>query len=54
MLRVTRSTIYRMVHRGDLPGAFRIGSDFRFSRRAIENWIAAQIKEGYRSTPPKK
>ena len=33
-LRVHRSTIYRLLKRGDLP-AFRIGSDWRFNVEAI-------------------
>jgi excisionase family DNA binding protein len=36
-LRVHRSTIYRLLKKGQLPG-FKIGSDWRFSRAAIDKW----------------
>jgi excisionase family DNA binding protein len=36
-LHVHRTTIYRMLREGNLPG-FRIGSDWRFSFDAIEQW----------------
>ena len=36
-LRVHRSTIYRLLRRGQLP-AFKIGSDWRFSVEAIDQW----------------
>ncbi len=36
-LRVHRSTIYRLLRRGQLP-AFKIGSDWRFDVGAIDEW----------------
>ena len=36
-LRIHGTTIYRMLGEGRLPG-FRIGSDWRFSVEAIEQW----------------
>jgi excisionase family DNA binding protein len=42
-LHVHRTTIYRMLREGRLPG-FRIGSDWRFSLEAIEQWLRDQIK----------
>ena len=36
-LRVDRTTIYRMLRDGKLPG-FRVGSDWRFHVDAIEQW----------------
>jgi excisionase family DNA binding protein len=36
-LHVHRTTIYRMLREGNLPG-FRIGSDWRFNLDAIEQW----------------
>jgi len=36
-LRVHRSTIYRLLKKGDLP-AFRIGSDWRFNVEEIDGW----------------
>src|SRR5271155_4749689 len=47
-LRVHRSTIYRLLKRGQLPG-FKIGSDWRFNVEAIDEWRlqqgAAQLEE---------
>jgi excisionase family DNA binding protein len=36
-LHIHRTTIYRLLREGKLPG-FRIGSDWRFSFDAIEQW----------------
>ena len=41
-LRVHRSTIYRLLKRGDLPG-FKIGSDWRFNVEVIDQW---RMKQG--------
>jgi excisionase family DNA binding protein len=40
-LRVHRSTIYRLLKRGQLPG-FKIGSDWRFNIEAIDRWRLEQ------------
>jgi excisionase family DNA binding protein len=37
-LKASRATIFRMLKRKELPG-FKIGSDFRFRRADIEEWI---------------
>lgn len=42
-LQIHRTTIYRMLRQGKLPG-FRIGSDWRFSLEAIEKWQRDQMK----------
>jgi len=42
-LQIHRTTIYRMLRQGKLPG-FRIGSDWRFSLEAIERWQRDQTK----------
>jgi len=36
-LRVHRSTIYRLLKKGQIPG-FKIGSDWRFNVEAIDDW----------------
>jgi excisionase family DNA binding protein len=36
-LHIHRSTIYRLLKRGEIP-AFRIGSDWRFNIEAIDVW----------------
>jgi excisionase family DNA binding protein len=40
-LRVHRSTIYRLLKKGQLPG-FKIGSDWRFNVEAIDEWRLQQ------------
>jgi excisionase family DNA binding protein len=42
-LRVHPSTIYRLLRQGRLPG-FRVGSDWRFSREAIDQWRLSYVK----------
>ena len=39
-MRVSKMTVYRLVHRGELP-ANRFGRTFRVQRRAVEELIAA-------------
>ena len=41
-LRVHRSTIYRLLKKGMLPG-FKIGSDWRFNVEVIDHW---RMKQG--------
>jgi excisionase family DNA binding protein len=36
-LRIHRSTVYRLLKDNRIP-AFRVGSDWRFSRDAIDEW----------------
>ena len=40
-LRVHRSTIYRLLKKGQLPG-FKIGSDWRFNIEMIDQWRLQQ------------
>src|SRR5262245_48496370 len=42
-LRVSLSTIYRLLKGGDLP-AFKIGSDWRFNRVHIEEWLKSRAR----------
>lgn len=37
------TTVSRMVKRGELP-AFRVGSDWRFTRASIEEWLQSRIQ----------
>jgi excisionase family DNA binding protein len=47
-LHIHRTTIYRMLREGRLPG-FRVGSDWRFSLEAIKEWARNQMRaEGLR------
>ena len=40
-LRIHRSTVYRMIRHRGIP-FFRVGTDYRFSRQAIDEWRKAQ------------
>lgn len=40
-LRVHRSTVYRLLRKGQLPG-FKIGSDWRFNIETIDRWRLQQ------------
>ena len=37
-LRVNRSTVYRLLKKGELPG-FRIGSEWRFRMDEVNRWF---------------
>jgi len=57
ILKVDRTTIYRMLDEKSLPG-FKVGSQWRFSGRAIRQWLESQ-QQGHRTleapretTPP--
>ena len=52
-LRVHPTTIYRLLRQGRLPG-FRVGSNWRFSREAIEHWEREQAGGGAAATPPRR
>jgi excisionase family DNA binding protein len=41
-LRVHRSTIYRLLKNNQIP-AFRVGSDWRFNKNAIDEWQRASM-----------
>jgi excisionase family DNA binding protein len=41
LLRIHKSTLYRLIKKGNFPH-FRIGTDYRFSREAIDEWRLAQ------------
>src|SRR2546430_11809665 len=49
-LRVHRSTLYRLLRKGQLPG-FKIGSDWRFNVEAIDRWRMQQGTETLDDTP---
>ena len=41
LLRTHPSTVYNLARRGQIPG-FRVGTDWRFRKDAIERWITKQ------------
>jgi len=42
-LQVHPSTVYKLLHKQDLPG-FRIGTDWRFNKERIDQWMASKTK----------
>jgi excisionase family DNA binding protein len=42
--RIHPTTVSRMVKRGELP-AFRVGSDWRFTRGSIEEWLESRTQK---------
>jgi excisionase family DNA binding protein len=40
-LRINRSTLYRLIKAKKIP-SFRVGSEHRFQRQAIDDWVRAQ------------
>jgi len=43
-LRVNRSTVYKLIRRGELP-AFKVGSDWRFNRAQIEDLFKVRSQD---------
>jgi len=53
-LHVHPSTIYRLLKKGQLP-AFKVGSDWRFNREAIDRWRAdAERSQGSINHPTRQ
>lgn len=44
LTRVSRMTVYRMVHSGDLP-AVRVGNSYRVPKSALEQLLTAPAEE---------
>jgi excisionase family DNA binding protein len=42
-LKLHQTTVYKMIKSGELP-AFKIGSDWRFRRSRIEEWLASRTQ----------
>jgi excisionase family DNA binding protein len=42
---VNTTTVYRLVQRGKLP-AFKVGKQWRFSERRLEEWVADRERVG--------
>ena len=40
-LRIHRSTVYRLVRAGVIPGV-KVGSQWRFQKELVDRWMAAQ------------
>ncbi len=49
-LNVDKFTVYRLLSDKDLP-AFKVGNQWRFKRRLIENWLAKNSNTNRKSVP---
>nr|WP_246100111.1 helix-turn-helix domain-containing protein [Stackebrandtia endophytica] len=45
LMRVSKMTVYRLVHAGDLA-AVRVGRSFRVPENAVQDYLAATFKDG--------
>lgn len=45
MLRVSRATVYRLLHAGALPG-MRVGRSLRVTRRAVDSYLRDSALHG--------
>lgn len=48
-LRVSRKTLLKLVHRGDIP-ARKVGKDFRYLRSEIDNFLKGRKEISYFET----
>jgi len=44
-LRVHRSTVYRLVRKGELP-AIKVGDQWRFNKSQVDQWLTAMQRNG--------
>ena len=49
-LNVDKFTVYRLLADKDLP-AFKVGNQWRFKRRLIDNWLAKNSNTNRKSVP---
>jgi len=49
VMRVSKMTVYRLVHSGEMP-AVRVGRSFRVPQDALEQYLATSYIEGDRLT----
>lgn len=42
-LRISRSRLYELLARNEIPGVVRIGRSVRINRRSLEAWVEAQV-----------
>lgn len=43
-LGIHTSTVYKYAQKGKIP-AFKIGSDWRFTKKSLDKWIDEQVNE---------
>lgn len=44
-LRMSRSRLYELLQRGEIPGVVHIGRSVRISRTELEHWVCRQVRE---------
>ncbi|HZE41957.1 MAG TPA: helix-turn-helix domain-containing protein [Stackebrandtia sp.] len=44
LMRVSKMTVYRLVHSGHLP-AIRVGRSFRVTEKAVQDYLAHSFKD---------
>jgi excisionase family DNA binding protein len=49
LLRIHHTTLYRLIRQRQIP-VFRVGSDYRFNRQALDEWLRAL--EAKSAAPP--
>jgi excisionase family DNA binding protein len=49
VLRVSKMTVYRLVHSGDMP-AVRFGRSFRVPEQTVEQYLKGAVVEGQSDT----
>jgi len=42
LLRVAERTVYTLARRGDLPGAVKVGNQWRIDRESLMEWVRGQ------------
>ena len=50
-LRLTESTVYRLVRTQEIPGR-KIGGTWRFSRQQLESWLASSSTNSQKDGAP--
>ncbi|MBC2682316.1 helix-turn-helix domain-containing protein [Corynebacterium anserum] len=45
LMRVSKMTVYRLVHAGDLP-AVQVGRSFRVHEKAVEEYLGSSVYQG--------
>lgn len=44
LLRVAERTVYTLARRGDLPGAVKVGNQWRIDRETLMEWVRGQSR----------
>ncbi len=52
-LKIDRFTLYRLVERKKIP-AFKVGSQWRFKRTMLEDWLAKNLNLSQKGTPSRQ